>query len=141
MSVTFEPERVVSLEPWGLAPCVVKRLNKREMGELRRTLARANNLKVKAKGKDMAPEMDLCFMDEVYWAQFCLKEAPFPITKEGIESQDAELVDYIAQEAQDINSYFFLRPPEAETEASEGSTSETSSSGPTLNAHVTLAGR
>lgn len=151
MSVTFEREREVDLSPWGYeTKAKVRRMNGRQSAELKRASAKANGIKIKAQGKTPIQEMTPTYEDDTLYLLYTLVEAPFPITKDGIMEQDQELIEYLSQEAQDINSYFFLKPepmvvrcprcgaefdPDSETPASEGG-----SPGPTLNARVTLNG-
>ncbi|OPX65658.1 MAG: hypothetical protein A4E30_00329 [Methanomassiliicoccales archaeon PtaB.Bin215] len=146
MSVTFEKMREVDLSPWGFEQkAKVRRMSAQQKAAHKRALAKSNQLKIKTVGDDPAPEMTPSFEEDIIWCLSTLMDAPFPLTMQGIGEQDPELVEYISREAQDINSYFFLKPLENEkdekAEASGGSTPGESSSGPTLNAHVTLNGR
>lgn len=148
MSVTFEREREVDLSPWGYeTKAKVRRMNGRQSAELKRAAAKSNNLKIKGQGKNPVPEMTPAYEDDILYVLYTLAEAPFPITKDGIMDQDQELIEYLSREAQDINSYFFLKAEatavrcpqcgaEFDPEGSETPAFEDASPGPTLNALV-----
>jgi hypothetical protein len=148
--VSFESERVLDLSPWGLDKAIVKRFSAKQKAELNRAISKSNNIKIRAR-EDEEPDVDLdpSYEHDIIWATFALKEAPFNISRESLGEQDAELVEFISLQAQEVNSYFFLKPKEKEKAAKgEGPSdislslpSDSVISRPLMNAHVTSSPR
>jgi hypothetical protein len=107
----FEKEKLVDISAWGYdAPVKLKRMTGQEKANWTNEVARMSNAKI--VGKQMTTDLQPGMANIIYLTKIIV-DGPIKPDATVLGSLDWELVDYLAQQGEELNAPFVMREPES----------------------------